>query len=118
MTSGAMSGLTVRWSLAQAPEDAAEQLAAYLSETSHPRFEGKAGLRFKTWRMRPGEWFEGCYVFESDAARAAFQEEFSAVAATSPGSVIIGSAPVLIEPCMVPAIARGGADFVSSASYD
>ena len=118
MSDAPMSGLTVRWSLADAPEDVTTRLAAYLVESSHERFEGKAGLRFKTWRMRPGEWFEGCYVFESDAARAAFQAEFTAAAAGSPGSVIIGSAPVLIEPCMVSAIARGGADFVSASSYD
>ena len=41
----------------------------------------------------PGEWFEGCYVFADDAARAAFQETFTAGAAESPGSQIIGSPP-------------------------
>ena len=118
MTVAPMSGLTVRWSLTDAPGDVAAELAAYVASTSHQRFEGKDGLRFKTWRMRPGEWFEGCYVFESDIARAAFQEEFTAVAASAPGSLIVGAAPILIEACMVPAIARGGADFVSAPSYD
>jgi len=66
--------LTVRWSLADAPEGVEEALASYVADTSHARFTGLDGLRFKTWRMRPGEWFEGCYVFDDDAARAAFQE--------------------------------------------
>lgn len=111
-------GLTVRWSLAQAPDSAAEELRTYVEQSSHARFEGKQGLRFKTWRMRPGEWFEGCYVFADDAARQAFQEEFTAGAAESPGSRIVGSAPVLIEECEVSGIAEGGEGFVSAAAYD
>jgi hypothetical protein len=109
-----VNGLTVRWSLADAPDGVAETLAAYVADTSHARFTGKPGLRFKTWRMSPGEWFEGCYVFESDEQRAAFQEEFTAVAAESPGSQIIGSAPVLIEPCEIVAVAEGGSGFEAS----
>ena len=65
--------------------------------------------------MRPGEWFEGCYVFVDDAARAAFQESFTQTAAESPGSEIIGSAPVLIEECEVVAVAGGPEGFVSVA---
>ncbi|MFT4008483.1 MAG: hypothetical protein QM655_00420 [Nocardioidaceae bacterium] len=110
-----MRALTVRWSLADAPEGVEDALRAYVADTSHARFTGKEGLSFKTWRMRPGEWFEGCYVFESDQARAAFQEEFTAVAAESPGSVIAGSAPVLIEPCEVVAIAEGAAGFAAAS---
>ena len=110
-----MNGLTVRWSLTDAPEGVEETLAAYVADTSHARFTGKPGLRFKTWRMRAGEWFEGCYVFASDEERAAFQAEFTAVAAESPGSQIIGSAPVLIEPCDIVAIAEGGSGFEASA---
>ena len=70
------------------------------------------GLRFKTWRMRPGEWFEGCYVFEDDAARTAFQDTFTASAAESPGSQIVGSPPVLIEACDIVAVAEGAGGFV------
>ncbi|WP_322938140.1 hypothetical protein [Nocardioides bizhenqiangii] len=110
-----MKGLTVRWSLADAPEGVEEQLASYVADTSHARFTGMAGLAFKTWRMVPGEWFEGCYVFGDDAARAAFQETFTAGAADSPGSQIIGSAPILIEPCEIVAIAEGAAGFVAAA---
>ena len=112
-----MKGLTVRWSLADAPEGVEAELATYVADSSHARFTGKPGLVYKTWRMRPGEWFEGCYVFESDDARAAFQEEFTAVAAQSPGSQIIGSAPVLIEPCEIVAIAEGAAGFEASPRF-
>jgi hypothetical protein len=106
-----MKGLTVRWSLAEAPEGVLEELRTYVADTSHARFTGQDGLAFKTWRAVEGEWFEGCYVFADDAARAAFQETFTATAAESPGSRIVGSAPVLIEPCEVVAVAEGGAGF-------
>ena len=112
-----MHGLTVRWSLENAPADVDEALARYVESTSHARFSGKEGLRFKTWRTRPGEWFEGCYVFETPADRDKFQEEFTSVAAESPGSQIIGSAPVRIEPCGIVAVAEGGAGFLAAPSY-
>ena len=99
MTTG--HGLTVRWSLADAPDGIEDELASYVADTSYQKFDGLAGLRFKTWRMRPGEWFEGCYVFVDDAARRAFHERFEQVAAESPGSRIIGSTPVLVEECEV-----------------
>ena len=110
-------GLTVRWSLADAPQGVEATLADYVAETSHARFTGMDGLRFKTWRMREGEWFEGCYVFATDEARRAFQESFTATAAESPGSQIIGSSPVLIEPCTVVAVAEGAEGFAAAASY-
>ncbi|MGZ6804015.1 MAG: hypothetical protein ACXVFU_13300, partial [Nocardioidaceae bacterium] len=69
----AMHGLTVRWSLANAPEGVEQELATYVETSSHERFTGKPGLRFKTWRMRAGEWFEGCYVFAGSEERDAFQ---------------------------------------------
>ena len=106
-----MNGLTVRWSLADAPAGVGEELASYVAETSHARFSVMPGLRFKTWRMLPREWFEGCYVFADDAARAAFQETFTAGAAESPGSQIIGSPPILIEPCTIVAVAEGASGF-------
>jgi len=106
-----MNGLTVRWSLADAPAGVEQALADYVADTSHARFTGMEGLRFKTWRMVPGEWFEGCYVFADDESRATFQETFTAGAAESPGSQLVGSAPVLIEPCDVVAVAEGGAGF-------
>ncbi|QYJ02443.1 hypothetical protein KUV85_08825 [Nocardioides panacisoli] len=106
-----MRGLTVRWSLAEAPAGVEAELADYVADSSHERFTGMAGLSYKTWRLRPGEWFEGVYVFADAAARSAFQEKFTAGAAEAPGSVIIGSAPVLIEPCEVVAIAEGADGF-------
>ena len=112
-----MRALTVRWSLADAPERVEDDLASYVEETSHARFTGLDGLRFKTWRMRPGEWFEGCYVFATDEARSAFQTRFEETAAESPGSQIIGSAPILIEPCEVVAVAEGGEGFLAAAAY-
>ena len=72
------------------------------------------GLKYKTWRMRPGEWFEGCYVFEDDAARAAFQETFTESAAESPGSRIVGASPILIEACEIVAVAEGAGGFSRS----
>jgi hypothetical protein len=112
-----MAGLTVRWSLAETPEGVEDALAAYVADTSHARFTGLAGLRFKTWRMRPGEWFEGCYVFVDDAARAEFPASFTRTAGVSPGSQIVGSAPVLIEECVVVSVAEGRDGFVSPARY-
>lgn len=112
-----MHALTVRWSLREAPGDVEQALASYVSDSSHSRFTGMPGLRFKTWRMRPGEWFEGCYVFESSQAREDFQREFTATADESPGSRIVGSAPVLVEPCEVVAVAEGGAGFLAAPSY-
>jgi len=112
-----MDGLTVRWSLAGAPEGVEDALRAYVESTSHARFSGKEGLRFKTWRMREGEWFEGCYVFETAHARDTFQQEFAASAAESPGSQLVGSAPVLIEPCEIVAVAEGAAGFLEKASF-
>lgn len=102
-----MNGLTVRWSLVDSPDGVEQQLADYVADSSHSRFTGLQGLRFKTWRMVPGEWFEGCYVFTSDDARAQFEATFREGAAESPGSQIVGSAPVLIEACDIVAIAEG-----------
>jgi hypothetical protein len=109
-----VNGLTVRWSLADAPDGVEEVLASYVEGTSHARFTGMAGLRFKTWRCRPGEWFEGCYVFVSDEARAEFQTTFTATAAEAPGSQMIGSAPVLIEACEIVAVAEGWDGFMAT----
>lgn len=114
MTHPEMKGLTVRWSLADAPAGVEAELASYVADTSHARFTGQAGLGFKTWRMRAGEWFEGCYVFATDEARAEFQRSFTAGAAEAPGSKLIGSAPILIEECDIVAVAEGGDGFRSA----
>jgi hypothetical protein len=108
-----MYGLSVRWSLAAAPGSVAKDLREYVADTSLERFTGKPGLRFKTWRMREGEWFEGTYVFETAEARDGFLASFRETAAASPGSQLIGSAPVAMEPFEVVAIAAGGSGFAA-----
>ena len=106
-----MYGLTVRWSLVDAAPDVAQSLREYVTGSSLARFTGLDGLAFKTWRMRAGEWFEGVYVWESAAARDGFAEQFAATGADNPGSQLIGSAPQLIEPFEVVAVAEGAAGF-------
>jgi len=113
-----MRGLTVRWSLAEAPAEALDELRDYVEDVSHARFSVLAGLRFKTWRARSGEWFEGTYVFVDAAARTEFQAGFAGGAADSPVSKILGRAPSLIEPCDVIAVAEGAAGFEPSSRLD
>ena len=48
-----------------APARDAREVAEWRKQLLLARFTGKPGLRFKTWRMRPGEWFEGTYVWEN-----------------------------------------------------
>jgi hypothetical protein len=104
-------GLTVRWSLENAPDGVEDELASYVADTSHAKFTGMPGLAYKTWRVRPGEWFEGLYVFATDEARAEFQATFTENAPDAPGSRIIGSPPILIEECDIVAIAEGWEGF-------
>jgi hypothetical protein len=113
-----MRGLTVRWSLAETPDESLDELRDYVADVSHGRFSEYPGLRFKTWRARPGEWFEGCYVFADADGRADFQDTFAAGAADSPVSKILGRPPVLIEPCDVIAVAEGAAGFKPSPRLD
>ena len=109
-----MRGLSVRWSLAGLSPELAAQLRDYVAQGSHARFTGMAGLRFKVWRMRPGEWFEGCYVFATAAAREEFELAFRADADDSPVSRLVGAGPVLVEPYEVVAVAEGWEGFGSS----
>ncbi|MGH3367393.1 MAG: hypothetical protein ACRDOY_09335 [Nocardioidaceae bacterium] len=113
-----MHGLTIRWSLDGAAPDVLTRLRGYVHDSSHASFTGMDGLRFKTWRAREDEWFEGCYVFASPAERDRFQQEFTESAVTSQVSQIIGSAPVLVEPCEVIAVAEGAAGFTPVAALD
>ena len=104
-------GLSVRWSLQEAAADVPQKLRDYVVGTSMARFMFLDGLAFKTWRMVEGEWFEGTYVFDQAVYRDDFAAEFSKGAATSPGSKIIGSPPISVEPFEVVAIAEGPAGF-------
>ena len=108
-----MLGLTVRWSLAEAPAGVEAELERYVAESSHQRFTGMDGLRFKTWRMVEGEWFEGTYVWETAQARDAFAEADRAGMGDSPGTRIIGSPPVLHETFEVVGVAEGAAGFAT-----
>ena len=112
-----MQGLTVRWSLAGCPAATLDELASYVESTSYERFSSLDGLRFKTWRARVGEWFEGTYVFVSDAQRAAFQASFEAIAAEAPASLVVGSPPILIEAWDVVAVAEGPVGFLAAPRY-
>ncbi len=111
-------GLTVRWSLQDAPNGVADQLREYVVGTSIARFMFLDGLAFKVWRMRAGEWFEGTYVFDTEQERSVFREGFEPGAADAPGSALIGSAPVVIEDWEVVAIAEGPAGFRRGAGPD
>ena len=104
-------GLAVRWSLEDSPAGVGQKLRDYVIGTSMAKFMFLDGLAFKTWRMSEGSWFEGTYVFDEAVYRDDFQREFATDAAESPGSRIIGSAPVVIEPFEVVAIAEGPAGF-------
>lgn len=108
-----MYGLTVRWSLRDASADTAERLREYVVGTSLERFTGMPGLRFKTWRLRAGEWFDGTYVFATAHARDAFEENVRAGAATAPGTQIVGAPPAAVEHFEVVAVAEGGAGFAA-----
>lgn len=113
-----MYGLTVRWSLTQAPADVLTTLRDYVAEESFPRFAAQPDLRFKSWRACAGQWFEGAYVFDSAEARADFQAKFEAAAAQSRVSQIVGTAPVLIEPCEIVAVVEGPAGFQAAARFE
>jgi hypothetical protein len=106
-------GLAVRWSIADAGPGVAQELRDFVRDRSLDRFTGMAGLRFKTWRMVEGEWFEGTYVWETAAARDAFAEADRAGMADSPGTRIIGSPPVRHETFEVVGIAEGDAGFTA-----
>ncbi|GAA1936810.1 hypothetical protein [Nocardioides hwasunensis] len=110
-----MLGLTIRWSLADADPGVEQRLATFVAETSHARFTDMAGLRHKTWRCVPGQWFEGSYVFASDEAREEFQRTFTETADQSPGTRIIGCSPILVEACDIVAVAEGRDGFVAVA---
>ena len=106
-------GLSVRWSLREAPADAAGRLREYVAGPSMARFSGMDGLRFKVWRMIEGEWFEGLYVWGSAAERDAFEATFRAAADDAPVSLLLGHGPELVEPYEVVAVAEGGSGFAA-----
>ena len=108
-------GLSVRWSLERAAGGVETALREYVVGTSMARFAVREGLGFKTWRMRPGQWFEGTYVWDSRDARDVFAEAFAVEAARSPVSRLVGSPPLWIEPFEVVAIIEGPGGFREGA---
>ena len=112
-----MYGLTVRWSLTGAPSDTLDRLRDYVENESHAKFAGLSGLRFKTWRARAGEWFEGTYVFVSDEARATFPADFESRADSVPGTTMTGVSPH-IEPFEVVAVVEGPEGFRAAARFE
>ena len=111
-----MYGLAVRWAItpqagAASTREVEEQLRDYVTGPSLIRFTGLPGLRFKTWRLRPGEWFEGTYVFATERARDDFRTGFTEQAPTAPGSQLLGAPPILIETFEVVAVAEGAEGF-------
>jgi hypothetical protein len=108
-------GLSVRWSLEHTTEGIEAALRDYVVGTSMAGFAKREGLAFKTWRMRPGEWFEGTYVWDTQEARDSFADSFAAAAAGSPVSRLIGSPPLWIEPFEVVAVVEGPEGFREGA---
>jgi hypothetical protein len=108
-------GLSVRWSLELAPTGVETALRDYVVGTSMPRFAKREGLAFKTWKLRPGQWFEGTYVWDTKVARNEFAESFATEAAGSPVSLLVGSSPLWIEPFEVVAIVEGPEGFREGA---
>ncbi|WP_235503297.1 hypothetical protein [Aeromicrobium sp. Root495] len=104
--------------MTDAPSGILEQLKTFVEDESFSRFAGLPDLRFKAWRTREGEWFEGTYVFRTAQAREAFQADFEKSAHEVPGTTMIGSVPILIEPFEVVAVVRGPAGFRSSARFE
>ncbi|MQW75740.1 hypothetical protein GHK92_07635 [Nocardioides sp. dk4132] len=110
-----MNGLTVRWPLGDAPAGVGQELARHVASAEHASYTGRSGLRFKVWRTVPGEWFEAVYVFASDEACADFEAELAETVAGSEISRIIGSPPVLVQPCEIVGVAEGWDGFEASA---
>lgn len=108
-------GLSVRWSLEDAPEGVEARLREYVVETSMARFAQREGLAFKSWGMRAGRWFEGIYVWDTLGSRDAFATSFAAEVAGSPVSVLVGSSPMWVEPFEVVAVVEGPEGFRDGA---
>lgn len=113
-----MFGLAVRWSLAGAPAGSLESLRGFVEDESYARSASLEGLRFKSWRAVDGAWFEHSYVFVSDEARSRFQAGLVEQGSGDAVSQIVGSPPVLIEPCEIVAVVRGTAGFRSSSRFE
>ena len=113
-----MFGLAVRWSLEGASTQTEQDLRDYVATESYANFAQLANLHQKTWRMIPGEYFEGIYVFTSSEARAAFQVDFTPRVGQSKVSILIGSEPFNIEPFEILALVEGPEGFRAAPRFE
>ena len=100
-----MHGLTIRWSLRDAPAGTAQALREYVRDTSVARFSGMDGLVQKTWQMADRGFFSGVYVWSTPQARAEFLAQFRAN--PSPVTQLVGSGPELIQEWELVGVAVG-----------
>jgi hypothetical protein len=90
-----MHGLTVRWSLMDAPPGTAQALREYVQESSVAQFTGMDGLVQKTWQINERGFFSGVYVWATEQARTDFLEQFRAN--PSPVTKLVGHGPDVIQ---------------------
>ena len=100
-----MYGLTVRWSLRDAPAGTSQVLRDYVRDESLPKFTGMPGLVQKTWQLAEHGFFSGVYVWATPEARASWLEQFRA----NPSKVtqLVGAGPELIQEWELVAVAVG-----------
>jgi predicted secreted protein len=100
-----MYGLTIRWSLMDAPPGTADSLRDYVVSESKERFTGMPGLHQKTWQIAEHGFFSGVYVWATEQARARFLEDFRAN--PSRVSQLVGHGPDVIQEWELLAVAVG-----------
>lgn len=100
-----MYGLTIRWSLMDAPPGTAEVLRDYVLTESQPHFSGMPGLHQKTWQMAERGYFSGVYIWATAEARSGFLETFRAN--PSKVSQLVGHGPDVLQEWELLAVAVG-----------
>ena len=90
-----MYGLTVRWSLRDAPAGTSQALREYVANESVAKFTGMPGLIQKTWQLAEHGFFSGVYVWATPEAREQWLEQFRG----NPSKVtqLVGDGPELIQ---------------------
>jgi hypothetical protein len=98
-------GLTIRWSLRDAPAGTAQALREHVREDGVARFSGMDGLVQTTWQMADRGFFSGVSVWSTPEARAEFLAGFRA----NPSRVtqLVGSGPELIQEWELVGVATG-----------
>lgn len=103
---GGGHGLAVRWSLRGAPDDVEAELRAQLAATAAGA-QGPPGTGVAVWRLLPGEWVEGTYVWAGADERDAFAAGVRQSVDDAPVSLLLGHGPELVEPFAVVAVVGG-----------